>query len=196
MKGLPDFHVAEVHLEPDEGHATTLAHLQEYAAALPVVLDNLVDMWESHGWHGCLDGRPVAGSLERFDDARSGSILQSVSIERHGSRTLEVIVYCCIEPSAVRVTAQALTQEQAERIVAAARDAWLNSPPRLAGPTRLERAGHFDRRRWGSWVGLRRLMAPTGYVSGLITGVILGAVLTVLGITGWLEDAVRWIFTR
>ncbi|WP_191563456.1 hypothetical protein [Janibacter melonis] len=66
----------------------------------------------------------MLGSLDGFDDAREGAVLQSASISRHGDWTLEVIMICTLYPLTVKVTGQASTQEHADRIAEAARTAW------------------------------------------------------------------------
>lgn len=179
----PDVRVAEVVLEPDESNAATLAHLRQHAAVLPVALEGIVDMWQPHGWAGQLDGRPVLGSLDGFDDAKDGQVGQSASISRHGDLTLEVIVLCMFRPDRVTVTAQAVTQEHADRVAEAARLAWCDPPPAPARRTRIERAGRQDARRRTVLTWTRRKAAP--FVSGLVVGAFLGA----LGVTGALEDA-------
>lgn len=193
MPDPPDFRVAEIVLELDATPAETLDHLRRHSAVLPVALDGLVPMWQANGWHGTLDGRPVSGSLDRFDEVAEGGILQSASIERHGAWTLTLVVFATFGPvNLVRFTAQAMTQEHADEIAKAAAEAWRRPPLPPVVTTRLERAGRRDSRLWSARVHLRRSLRPTGYVGGLVSGVLVGAFLSVLGFTGWLEDAVRW----
>ena len=194
MSGPPAFRVAEIALEPDESHTATLSHLQAYVAALPVALEGLVSMWTPHGWHGTLDGRPVSGNLDGFDDATEGGIVHSAGIEQHGTGRLQVIILASFGlVDTIKITAQAMTQERADEIAEAVAEAWRRPPPTRTGTTNLERVGRRDTRLWAARVALRRAVKPTGFVGGLVSGLLVGAVLSVLGFTGALEDAVRWL---
>lgn len=191
----PDVRVAEVLLEPDESNAATLAHLRQHAAVLPAALDGIVDMWQPHGWAGQLDGRPVLGSLDGFDDGerdpQTGSVLRSATIERCGSWELCVIVSYVLHPSTLKVTAQALTQEHADRIADAARTAWTDPPPVPTRRTRLERAGRWDSRRRAARAWTRRKAVPR------LANYLLGAVLVAAGVTaiveGWVSVVLDWL---
>lgn len=187
----PDFRIAELDLESDESPAATLAHLRQHAAVLPVALEGAVSMWTPHGWAGQIDGRPVSGSLDGFQDASEGAVLQSASISRHGDLTLEVIVFCMLHPPTVKVTAQALTQEHADRIAEAARTAWCDPPPVPTRRTRLERAGRRDSRLRTAVAWTRRKAVPR------LANYLLGAVLVAAGVTalveGWVSVVLDWL---